>query len=260
MSPSQRLASFSAVLVGLALSGEALAVVVLDQAFEPDLTNGGGITYVGNSNRFQAAQTFTVGVSGNLTSVDLLLLRHSAISDPLLVDVRTTLSGVPSLGDTGPHILSNAAVVATDIPDVLDPDLDDRFSAQFVHVDLPEFAVSVGDVYAIVLRSNEAIDGPLASYAWVAQSGAPGLPGPTYSAGARYIKAHPLASWSLSSTGDGGFRTYVQVIPEPQAATLFVAVIFGFLSPRSARSPSLRRSVEYNSSCRRRNRFSKLAP
>jgi hypothetical protein len=50
------------------------------------------------------------------------LLRHAEITDPLLVDVRTTIGGVPSFGDTGPHILSSAAIAAPDIPGVIDPE------------------------------------------------------------------------------------------------------------------------------------------
>ena len=71
------------------------------------------------------AQTFTVGLDGKLTAIDLQLgcCRFGPPSDDLLVEVRSTLSdGLPS-----PHVLASTVLRPGDIPV-------DSFA--FVHGDL----------------------------------------------------------------------------------------------------------------------------
>jgi uncharacterized membrane protein len=164
----------------------------LDQLLEPNPTNA--LKGVGGS--VHHAQTFTVGVSGTLESVDILINQFGTPGD-LLFDIRDTTGGVPLENDG--TTLAAVAVPPSDVPT----------TQAWVSVDVSSFnvLVQVGDVLAIVLRTSGA-----GGYQWGAEQGNP------YSGGAPYFR-NPGPSWTLQ-TEDSGFRTYVS----QEATHLFVAV------------------------------------
>lgn len=117
--------------------GTAAPQPIVDQSFEPGSSNA----LSGFSNSDSWAQTFTVGVTGTLDSVDLFLESQGAL-DVVRFDVRGTVGGNPDLDDG--LVLGSVLVAATDIP--LAP------GAGFVTLDFSDQAIPVvaGQVLAIV--------------------------------------------------------------------------------------------------------------
>src|SRR5262245_22506753 len=84
---------------------------VVDQAFEPGAANA--LVGVGNVGAY--AQTFAVGRTGTLTSIDLILMAQGA-DDTIRVDIRGTSATFPSLDDS--VVLGSRLVAAADLPPV----------------------------------------------------------------------------------------------------------------------------------------------
>ena len=141
----------SAVCLVLLLAADGFAIV--DQQFAPGSRNI--IASVGTGNTSDKAQTFTVGITGKLTGLDVWVDRRPAVVQPLVMDIRRTQAGVPSEADTGPDILASEALPATlfvTAPGAIDPP-----PATLSHIELnaKSFPVVAGDVLAIVLRSDD---------------------------------------------------------------------------------------------------------
>jgi hypothetical protein len=181
-----------------------------DQEFDATLGSGstGGMG-VGYGNSTQLAQTFTVGVTGLLTSVGLQVVTdaaHVAVQD-LVVEIRPTVNGVPVDNDS--NVLAKATLSPAAIPA--------GFSqwATFTTVDLraAHLFVTRGDVLAIVLTTTEQATG----YTWTTKENA------TYSGGGSFFRNRLYPRFQSSNrTGgllvDSGFRTFVQ--PEHPTTTL----------------------------------------
>jgi hypothetical protein len=191
------------------------AVPILDQVHDvsPLATWGGGFgcPCATPGDFFDVAQTFTVGVTGQLTSLDLYITSNPGFpSSPLLFDIRpVSSSGAPLAANTS--ALISRAIPAANIPG---PD------TAFFTVDLTSSNLSIvaGDVLAIVLRSE------LGNYGF---GGAPYNP---YGGGAffgRQVLASP--GWTLDGfNGDLGFRTFVEpasAVPEPSSLALLSCVV-----------------------------------
>ncbi len=160
---------YTAAVLALTVSRTAGGALI-DQHYVPATTNSHGI--VGASQHVHTAQTFTVGINGMLVGFDMWVTRHANVREPLLIDIRRTLSGVPVDANSGPDILASgvlrADLIAISKP--FDPppglsigspfiDLDGPHLAPMalVHIDLSDsrFSVFQGDVLAIVLRSDD---------------------------------------------------------------------------------------------------------
>jgi hypothetical protein len=115
--------SFGLFVVALALGlrvGAAVASPALDQDYEPVtlgfLPDGGGFTY---GSEFRRAETFTVGISGTLTSVEILLNPSIHPYTFTGFNILSTVGGVPaSVIATGTfeQIANNFATFATSLP------------------------------------------------------------------------------------------------------------------------------------------------
>lgn len=163
----------------------ASVTAVLDQSFDaPSFLSFG---FGGDT---QLAQTFTVGVTGVLTRIDIEIRRDAGIPDVVL-DVRPTTGGVPVASDA-------AALVTVVIPSANIP-----AEFTFVSVDLTSarIAVTAGDVLALVLRAPGA--GGALNYSWQ------GSATNEYVPGADFFREIPLLNWS-PLFGDLSFRTFVQ--------------------------------------------------
>jgi hypothetical protein len=136
------------------------------------------------------AQTFTVGITGVLTRIDVELRRDAGVHDVLL-DVRPTTGGIPVESDA-------AALVSVVIPSASIPT---DFAFMSADVSSASIQVSVGDVLAIVLRAP-ADGGPL-SYTWRGTG-----QNFEYPAGTNFFRVAPSLNWS-PLFGDLGFRTFV---------------------------------------------------
>lgn len=168
-------------------------------------------------NDLTRAQTFTVGITGTLTSVDVLLSRFDGTGSVQFDVVPGFGSGATVLGLGAPlasyTLTWNTALVA----------------ATYVNLDFADLAVNAGDFLAIVMRPSGPING-----SWVGGTGNPYLGGEALTTtifGATFTN-------DLFGSSDFGFRTYVDPatsIPEPATFTLFGAAIGASLIRRYRR-------------------------
>ncbi len=178
--------------------GMAFAVPIVDQEFDP--TNTNSMSFIGGADN---AQVFTVGITGQLTGVDLWINKSSRGDQiDLIVDIRTTTRGIPIEDDF--NTLAHVEIMYSDIPIPIFND--------FYHVDLSDFNIQVleGESLAIVLRTSQITN--QAIYSWE------GSYNNLYLGGRLYFRIPSIDTWtSLGADSDAGFRTYVDpdVTPEP---------------------------------------------
>jgi len=179
-----------------------------DQAFEP-------VTINMATGRLDKAQTFTVGKSGTLVKVDLLMARQPGATADLLFDIRRTSSGKPNTDDA-------ATLVSLRIPAQLVPETEGNYYS--IDFSSKAFEVTVGEALAIVIRSYPDVE----SYTWWGKTTDNG-----YVNGHHYFRhppGWPRPAWYADVAGtDMGFRTYlldttVPDITAPSAPTALTAI------------------------------------
>ncbi len=189
------------------------AAVVLDQNFlAPPGSYGGGQVYSNGTQSVESAQTFTVGTSGYLHHVDLLLGGFSSYD--VTFRVRSVSGGV---------IDSVNANALTSV-DFMSPQWGPGFHYSTVSIDLStaNLFFNAGDIVAI---SMEAVEGlPMVFGGW---AGA----GNGYAGGSAWGRTQRTASWGGSigvGSGDLYFATYMsdeptqnETVPEPGVLGLF---------------------------------------
>jgi hypothetical protein len=197
----------AAVVTGLALAitaapGRATGTLLLDQENVID-TSGGSfsaflIGTVSTATDNQVAQTFTVGIGGTLSRVDVQVEREGA-EVPLVADLYPTVGGVPNPSASLAHWSIAPGSVPTSPPAFLSLDLG-----------ASAFAVLPGDVFAIALSAPGGLFAN--QYGWANDFG-------TYAGGAGYGRLLPSGTFALlRDDADLGFRTFVDVparVPEP---------------------------------------------
>ena len=206
----------------------ALATPVRAAEVDQEFTGPGIDASVSIDEIFPRAQTFTVGLAGTLTQVDLSLALGPATlaTDEILFDVRPTDGSGTPLVDDG-SALAVVAIPATQLTGVLDP-------GDLFEIDLSAFALQVapGDRLAIVLRAAVPFLGGRAFSA-----GARVVTGDGYPGGTAWYRPSSEAWQPQPAPGDGVdlvFRTWV---PEP-GALASALVAFGALAARSRLSSS----------------------
>ena len=207
--------TLSALLICAA--GQVKAGVLLDQSFD-----GGdqGLT-AGATGPFDQAQTFTVGVSGILDRIDVLIehFHFAGFTGDLLFDIRPTVGGVPTESNT--VVLASGTASPASVPT----------SFGFFSFDVRSFDVPVtpGEQLAIVLRS------PLGTYSWEGQANSPYRGGDIF-----FRNGFDFLTWTSSGAENGslsnaafGFREFVDVpstaVPEPTSLTLFWMAAVGLI-------------------------------
>jgi hypothetical protein len=183
----------------------------------PPSVAGGFIT----QNGIDIGQTFTVGLSGELTGVEVAVARSANTTQPLDVEVRSTIGGTPDASDAS--ILASALVEPSSI-DTSAPTLSDFFdfnSLNFVFVDLSSSRLQItpGETLAIVLESND----PVGGYAWAFGVGDPG----PYLGGQGYFRSSTGQDPFMRGGGDQYFETIVSTVPEPSTFLLLFSAIPG---------------------------------
>lgn len=220
----------NAVVAGVAALALGTAqAALLDQYFEPTslgVSAGLGV-FMGRD--VSRAQTFAVGITGQLTGIDLLVDEYQSNAD-LSVQLWSTVNGIPNGSSNQP--LAQGWLLASTV------DSDWRNISNFYHVDFGATSpyVTVGENIAIVLHTDSTTGG------W-------GLKGDysssiygnreTYAYGASFEKGNAGNSWiPTPSIGpvDFGFRTYVDVapVPEPETYAMMLAGLglLGFVARR----------------------------
>lgn len=174
-----------ALIILLAITGvrSASASEVLDQSYIPILHRG-GLEVTENQ---PVAQTFTVGIAGMLTRIELVGINHHrciVTMDDLVVELAPTLNGEPTL-----PVLATVALPPSAIP----------ITSGTITVDFTSFSlpVEVGDVLAIVLRTSA--EGSQCTYAWDGDLG--------YDGGGTYVPWY-AGGW-IYIFRDMAFQTFV---------------------------------------------------
>lgn len=171
----------------------SLAAATLDQS----QTTADGYAAIQFTN--DEAQTFTAGIIGNLSQVDLELSRTGSPGD-LVVQIRTVSGGVPSGTILASMTVAEASVTLSDV------------SFDWISVPLSApVAVTAGTQYAIVLTAPAAppcCDG----YKWAASFQDP------YPGGTLAQLSGSGAAWQSIPSVDFAFKTYVTPLgPAPNA-------------------------------------------
>ena len=203
------------------LAGNAVGgpVPIVDQSYETPGVTGNTIVAA----RFEGAQTFTVGVDGRLTSVDVNLGRQSETVAPITLDIRRTHNGIPAEPNQGANILTSLTLPASAVP------VSNGIDTQFVSFDVPDVAIHRGELLAIVLRTdagpvfNEPNDIP---FFWAADNDG------HYAGGRAFARGSDAAgptwgdgdTFSLADT-DHEFRTHA--VPLPPAVWSGLIVMAG---------------------------------
>jgi len=183
----------------IAVTMPAHAVPVLDQEHNPFLNIQGNIGQHSNGFFGDRAQTFTVGITGILSRVEIRVFNRDLVAtQPLIIDIRTVVGGVPTEANFGPNILETHSVAAALVPTT-------QFG--FVGVDLAGIAVTAGDVLAIAARTTDPAN---FSFIWGATNT------DLYAGGAQYNRVTGVPYGLNDGVRDLNFRTFVEV-PAPGA-------------------------------------------
>lgn len=209
-------------LLFVLVSASAGAVPVVDQdGLVPDVEGDDqeSGTLLGPAG---TAQTFTVGLTGLLTRIDIQV-RHSdegPPAAPLLFDIRrTTATGAPVEDDSGSDVLASRTLSAAAIPS-------EPLTLAITTIDLTSFSIFVeaGDVLAIALRSEDSRG---YSTTGIFQ---------TYADGSMFFRFE-TGGWERDlARRDFGFRTFVDTaiqnpnppaVPEPTTLALLATGLAG---------------------------------
>jgi hypothetical protein len=155
------------------------------------------------------AQTFTVGVSGVLSRVDLSMFRYRDVQSTALVDITRVIGIEPDFTEDG--LLARRVVPASQVPLYSRAD---HFNPRFtVSVDLSASGIVVrpNDVLAIVMRSDGVSGGGADNFhaVWATRY--------DYERGNVFYYQPPTNVVHIAV--DNYFRTFV-LIPEPSTAAL----------------------------------------
>jgi len=191
----------------LSAASDAIGAASLDQSFEPASFDAPYAIF----GPVELAQTFTVGATGKLVTVDVFVSNLGF--EPLLFDVRPTIGGIPQM-DNQSALVSRSAFPPFNVED-------DWYRFDFT--DTP-VSVSSGDVLAIVLRSPTTPSCMSLSWPGNWEGGYLGGKG----VGRDVSVSQQWAGPGMSDLGDLGFRTFV--VPEPSSYMLLCAGALALLA------------------------------
>ena len=227
----------------------ANAVPVLDQSFEPlpDSPDHWRGLQVGRQN-VESAQTFTVGVTGQLVQLDLQLgidLGLSANTGDILLDIRPT----DEFGN--PLAANDSSLLSLNIPGNGLSDVAGKYLFEAIDLGAGIF-VNEGDILAIVLRSEFPNDSNYTQYAW----GSTSIPGDSYQNGGSFYRCFLVdgscgdEAWignynSYLGDVDLGFRTYIDPVDSsvPAPGTL-VLCCFGLIATALYSQTKIKKTVD----------------
>lgn len=196
--------------VAIFLNTETAVAGMIDQSFDAVAAgSSGGLNIEATQ---EVAQTFTVGIGGELVGVALQISKYNfnLPTQDLLFEILPTIGGIPV--EDNSLALANFTIPLANIP------LFSPITDNFTFVDLSAFSITVtpGEVLAIALSTLGT-----GQYAWLSQNT---FEGPTYSGGAEYSRRFTPSWGEVMPSQDAGFITYV---PEPAILTLMSIGLVG---------------------------------
>jgi len=200
---SGRILAFTAIFLWAVAVAEANAGGMLDQSnVVSTFTFDAAVV-----SEVSRGQTFTVGLAGVLSEVDLEIYKSTnTVVDPTFEIVGTT-GGVPD--DT--KLLYQTTIPLSSIP-TFDTPPTGAFTLTPVDVSSADIVVTPGEVLAVTLSRNAPGNPP-----WLLWR--QGIGG--YTRGDSYDSIPPGAPWTIDSPYEGGFQTFVSsAVPEPSAVVL----------------------------------------
>ncbi len=221
------------LFIAISEVGYVSAATVIDQDFLVDRNS------FNQFNETPVAQTFTVGISGQLRGIDLVLSQLDPNGN-LIVNIQNTVNGVPAIDNL--NIFASTSIPLSQIPS----SSPGGTGPGLVNIDLSSFNIVVddGDELAVVIYKDQ---GGLISQWGICWYGS-SAPNPTYSGGAGWYltglgdgggiilfgDSNPYPNsgdleWVYSSTDDYVFRTYVSTVPIPAAGWLLLSGLVGII-------------------------------
>ena len=202
------------VLLFSIYTGLSQGALTLDQSFTGSFTSNMTVCSYpldGNPNYTEElGQSFTVGISGQLSQVDIYLAQHVAVDGDLTSEIYNITDGLPVGTPLASKVVSQSQV-------------DSTFS--WVSIDFTALGlyVTAGDVISINLTYGGG-----GEYNWA--RGANGYVGGT----AMYTYTDPGwtdDSWHLLNA-DFGFKSYIEPVPIPGAVWLLGSGLIGIVGIR----------------------------
>jgi hypothetical protein len=179
------------------------------------------------SPEYTVAQTFTVGQEGQFGHLTMAILKTSAATHTLTIDLRPTVGGVPVVDDQA--ALASVVLQPSDLP--MSSSLSTSVAPIGIDFSSAHLQVHAGQVLAIVARSDEPY-APFSGYWWRETTQGHD----SYGRGAAWLRStnffYTLGSNSLPQ--DMWFETTMSV-PEPNVAAVLVALLAPVIGRRVRR-------------------------
>jgi hypothetical protein len=199
----------------LVIGGVGYAQGTLDQFYAPNDATQCDIFAV-NFNGISPGETFTVGLSGYITRVDVFVARNELqTTGDVSWTLRRTIAGVP--------VASPAGVLAAGTFSY--GDLGFQYTYEPCLISPVQVPVKFGDGLAITLSSDHM-------FTWAGHVGSP------YSWGSFVAAPGSQGPWTPQVAVALGFKTFVQAVPEPSATTLLSLGACALLISRRRRPTS----------------------
>lgn len=185
------------------VAAPSLAEPVVDQQYDISQSYGGSIVAASSGIRYELAQSFTVGLQGQLSAVGLELGRDAGTLGDIDVEIRDFNGSEP-----GSTVLAQQTIPIDSLP-ITGP----GGSVPFTSVDLSTagLLVNPGEQYAIVVSRDGTFSSPHAIWNYGP---------PVYSSGSSYDRFETQA-WTAFGSVDYGFQTLIEQNPvDTQQLTL----------------------------------------
>jgi len=214
--------------LGVSLLGSipATAATVLDQSFAPSPCCAYYNFGESQSNQFWVGQTFTAGVTGQLSQVNLAIYKTPAFDTGLNVDIFAYSAGDSTLG----ALLGSVSLSNSQVPSFGGPGNPTNIYGLSLDLSGLDIGVSSGGTYAILAAVNGPTNygtGPNIDVAWIG-SDFEGLTD-EYTGGHYTQATGSLGAGSSVAGGFGNadlaFQTYVTPVPEPSTSWLMLSAI-----------------------------------
>ncbi len=159
-------------------------------------------------------QSFTVGLDGTLTRIDFQLGRNAGVTEPLQVQLCTTIGDLPDLDPSA--LLFSGTIAAADVPV-------QTFTSTFdTSIDLSSAAplVARGEKLVVLLSSSDN--------GWYNWDNSGYFNNNPYANGTAIQSIPTSPAWGAINNWDFGFQTWVTPVPEPSALLPVGLLILGF--------------------------------